>query len=185
MIEEFKRMKWLPYMAGVMMCVLGGAALLFPDQVAKLLHLCLGVGILGLGVCELAAGFAGRGDAPAYIVSIRRLHGVVNVAVGLVFLLNRTLSVLFAAVALGVWACAFGLIRLLDALHRRLRGAAWGGCAADAAVKFLLGVCMLASPWRSLRIWMILLGVFFVVVGISVICSARFLDRLPHDFADF
>lgn len=37
---------------------------------------------------------------------MRKLQGFVNVAVGLVFLLNRTLSLMFIAVVLGVWAVA-------------------------------------------------------------------------------
>ena len=136
MIEDFKHMKWLPLAGGALLCVLGLTALVWPGRVAKILPLCIGAAILGLGLCEVASGFLAKSFLPEYIPGMRKLQGFVNVAVGLVFLLNRTLSLMFIAVVLGVWAVAFGALRLRDALRRRASGQPWGCCAGDAAVKF-------------------------------------------------
>ena len=89
------------------------------------------------------------------------------------------------AVVLGVWAVAFGALRLRDALRRRASGQPWGCCAGDAAVKFAVGIFMLASPLGSMAAWTVMVGLFFLFVGASVIFSAVYLDRLPHDFEDF
>ena len=145
---------------------------------AEILPLCIGVAILCLGASELAESFAQKGHAPRYIVGMSRLHGVVNIAVGLVFLFNRTVTLLFIAVTLGLWAAAFGFLRLAA-------GVPWRGCAVDAAAKLVIGVAILASPFTSVKVWTIMTGIFFLVVGVSVISSALFLDRLPHDFGDF
>ena len=94
-------------------------------------------------------------------------------------------DVLPIAVVLGVWAVAFGALRLRDALRRRASGQPWGCCAGDAAVKFAVGIFMLASPLGSMAAWTVMVGLFFLFVGASVIFSAVYLDRLPHDFEDF
>ena len=101
MIEDFKHMKWLPLAGGALLCVLGLTALVWPGRVAKILPLCIGAAILGLGLCEVASGFLAKSFLPEYIPGMRKLQGFVNVAVGLVFLLNRTLSLMFIAVVLG------------------------------------------------------------------------------------
>ena len=89
------------------------------------------------------------------------------------------------AVVLGVGAVAFGALRLRDALRRRASGQPWGCCAGDAAVKFAVGIFMLASPLGSMAAWTVMVGLFFLFVGASVIFSAVYLDRLPHVFEDF
>ena len=185
LIEDFKHMKWLPLAGGALLCVLGLTALVWPGRVAKILPLCIGAAILGLGLCEVASGFLAKSFLPEYIPGMRILQGFVNVAVGLVFLLNRTLSLMFIAVVLGVWGVAFGAQRLRDALRRRASGQPWGCCAGDAAVKFAVGIFMLASPLGSMAAWTVMVGLFFLFVGASVIFSAVYLDRLPHDFEDF
>ena len=53
MIEDFKHMKWLPLAGGALLCVLGLTALVWPGRVAKILPLCIGAAILGLGLCEV------------------------------------------------------------------------------------------------------------------------------------
>lgn len=185
MIEDFKQMKWLPLTAGALLCAFGLFAMLRPAAVIRMLHVCVGAAILVLGVCELAAGFAAKGTQPRGVSGMQRLRGGVNVAVGLVFLLNRTLSLMFVGVTLGVWSILFGLLRLRDALRRRAACLPWGGCAADAAAKLAIGAGMLAGPLLSMAIWMSLIGLFFLFVGVSVIYSTLYLDRLPHDFGDF
>ena len=185
LIEDFKQMKWLPLTAGALLCLFGLAALAWPRNLVRLLPAAIGVAILVLGACELAAGFAARGAQPRYIVGMHRLHGGVNIAVGLVLLFNRTLSLVFICITLGVWALLFGLLRLRDALRRRAARQPWGGCLADAVAKLVIGGAMLASPLGGLAVWTVLVGLFFLFVGVSVICSALYLDRLPHDFGDF
>lgn len=89
MIEDFKHMKWLPLAGGALLCVLGLTALVWPGRVAKILPLCIGAAILGLGLCEVASGFLAKSFLPEYIPGMRKLQGFVNVAVGLVFLPTR------------------------------------------------------------------------------------------------
>ena len=185
MIEDFKQMKWLPLTAGALLCALGLLAMLWPTGVVKILPVCIGAAILTLGVCELAAGLAASRTQPRAVSGMQRLHGGVNIAVGLVLLLRRTLSLVFIAVTLGVWSILFGLLRLRDALRRRAACRPWGGCAADAAAKMIVGAGMLASPLASMALWTAFLGAFFLFAGVSVIYSALYLDRLPHDFGDF
>lgn len=184
MIEDFKRMKWLPIATGALLCVFGLTALLWPGRVARVLPMCIGVAMLGLGVCELVVGLLPGAGAPEYIPGMRKLRGIANIAAGLVFLFNRTLSLMFIAVVLGVLALVFGALRAHDAMRRRAAGLAWGGCAVDAALKLGVGAFMLTSPLGSMAVWTAMVGLFFLLVGVSVIFSAVYIDRLPHDFGD-
>ena len=118
-------------------------------------------------------------------VSVGVFAGRLRLSRAPLFLLVAALGLLPIAVVLGVWAVAFGALRLRDALRRRASGQPWGCCAGDAAVKFAVGIFMLASPLGSMAAWTVMVGLFFLFVGASVIFSAVYLDRLPHDFEDF
>ncbi|MFQ7004276.1 MAG: DUF308 domain-containing protein [Ruthenibacterium lactatiformans] len=107
LIEDFKHMKWLPLAGGALLCVLGLTALVWPGRVAKILPLCIGAAILGWACARWLQVFWQRAFARVH-TRHAQTAGFVNVAVGLVFLLNRTLSLMFIAVVLGVWAVAFG-----------------------------------------------------------------------------
>ncbi len=179
MIRDFKRMRWLPLTAGALLCALGAAALARPQPVANALSLCVGAAFLCVGVCEVAAGVIARRTPPSYISLFFRVNGGVSILVGLVFLLNRKVSLLFMAAVLGLWAAGIGILRAVDAARRRAAGAPWRACAAVAAARLVLGACMLASPSLSLTVWMVRAGLFFLFTGASVLCSALFVDRLP------
>ena len=57
--------------------------------------------------------------------------------------------------------------------------------ALDAGLKLLLAVFMLARPVKTMTLWAQLVGVFFLIIGVSVIVSALYFDRAFHDRDDF
>ncbi len=170
------KIKWLPTVLGIMMILVGLLALVSPQNVEDVLPLCIGIVCLGLGMCELLASFAADGQPPEYIPGMHRIRSVVNIAMGLVFLFNGAVSVMFIAVALGVWAVTFGVLRVHDALCRRCEGRAWGVCLTDAIVKCVVGMCALAGPLVGPGMWLLTVGVYFIFVGTSVIISSLYLD---------
>lgn len=172
----FKKIKWLPTALGIMMILVGLLALISPQDVENVLPMCIGIVCLGLGMCELLSSFADDGQMPEYIPGMHRIRSIVNIAMGMVFLFNGTVSVMFIAVALGVWAVTFGVLRFHDAYCRRKEGRAWGICAADAVVKCVVGVCALAGPLIGPGMWLLTVGVYFIFVGASVVISSLYLD---------
>ncbi len=170
------KIKWLPTGIGVMMMLMGLLALISPQKVEAVLPLCIGIVCLGLGMCEMLSSFADDGQPPEYIPGMHRIRSIVNLAMGLVFLFNGEVSVMFISVSLGVWAVTFGALRIYDALCRRSRARAWGVCLADAVVKCVVGVCALAGPLAGPSMWLITVGIYFILAGTSVIVSSLYLD---------
>lgn len=183
MIDDWKRLKWLPVTAGALLCLVGLAALIWPVQVMSILPLVVGLAVLCLGAVELSGTFAMRGKGGREGPPL--LQGIASVAVGLVLLFNRRVSLVFMGVVLGLWALVCGALRLRDALSRRCAGESWGSCALDAGLKLALGVFMLLHPIGSMALWTQMIGAFFLIAGGSVIFSALYLDRSFHDFDDF
>ena len=106
-------------------------------------------------------------------------------AVGLVLLLNRDVSMVFMVLVLGLWALASAGFRLYTLAQLRRAGLPWGSVALDAGLKLLLAVFMLVRPVKTMALWAQLVGVFFLIIGVSVIVSALYFDRAFHDRDDF
>ena len=68
------------------------------------------------------------------------------------------------------------------------RVGALAACLAVCVVgygAFATGQIGLGAKSSSPAAWTVMVGLFFLFVGASVIFSAVYLDRLPHDFEDF
>ena len=182
-MSDWKRMKWLPVGAGALLCALGLASLLWPEALVRLLPMLIGLAVLVLGIAEIAYRLALRaaGDEGGPPL----LQGAAALGVGLVLLFNRDVSMAFMGFLLGLWALASAGFRLRAALQFRKAGLPWGSAALDAGLKLALGVFMLVRPVRTMTLWVQLMGVFFLIVGVSVIVSALYFDRAFGDKNDF
>ena len=125
-MSDWKRMKWLPVGAGALLCVLGLASLLWPAALVRLLPILIGLAVLVLGTAEIAYRLAMRaaGDEGGPPL----LQGAAALAVGLVLLLNRDVSMVFMGLVLGLWALVSAGFRI-RALVRLRRRRGCGGCA--------------------------------------------------------
>ncbi len=182
-MSDWKRMKWLPVGAGVLLILLGLLALIWPIVVMNTLPILMGACVLVLGIAEIAYRMALRaaheeGGPPL-------LQGVAALAVGGVLLFNRDVSLVFIGVVLGGWIIVSAMFRLRLVWRNWRSGLPWQSAAADAVLKLILAGFMLLRPFKSMVMWTRLVGVFFLVVGISVIVSALYFDRAFHDMDDF
>ena len=178
---DWKRMKWLPAGAGALLCALGLAALIRPMAVMRLLPVLIGLCVLVLGVTEVAYRLclraAGEEGGPPL------LQGLAALAVGVVLLLNRSVSIVFLGVVLALWLFVSAVLRL--AVQRARAGLPWGSLAADGGLKLLLALFMLLRPVKSMSLWTQILGAAFLITGVSVILSALYFDKAFHDTDDF
>lgn len=178
-MSDWKRMKWLPVGAGGLLCALGLAALLRPAAVMQLLPILLGLCTLALGVAEVAYRLslraAGRQEGPPL------LQGAAALAVGLVLLLNRSVSLVFLCVVLALWLAVSAALRVRLAVRQARAGQPFGSLAADGALKAVLAVFMLLRPVKSMTLWTQVLGAVVLVTGLSVALSALYFDKLFHD----
>ncbi len=178
-MKFFRGTRWLPILAGGMLALLGFVCTLYPGVMADLFPLLAGVCVLALGLGEGAFGFTLRktgGDGGPLL-----LQGVVNVAVGCVLLLNQNVSKVFIAVLLAIWVFVAGVLRARTAWRLARRGRRWGAVAVDAFVKCALGVVVGVYPLQGLAAGIVLLGVVLLLLGISVIVGALYVDRTFRD----
>lgn len=185
-MTDWRNLKWLPVAAGTLLCALGLACLVWPATMLGMLPILIGICVLALGLTETAFGFAMRaaGGAGASI-----LQGVVNVAVGLVFLFNRKVTLMFIAVLVGIWLLAAGVLRLSTVRAQRAVGGHWGTALADGVLRLLFGVLMFLRPLGGLGAGTLVVGAGLLFGGVSVIVGALYVDRtfrsLDDAFRDF
>lgn len=164
----------LPVTAGVLLVILGLFAILAPALVVKILPITLGLFVLAFGVYELTTGYRKRAAEPLFLP--RCVQGIASVAVGLVLVLNRKLSVMFLGVVLGFWGIVSGVISLrMTAQYRKqnLPGSYW-----DGVLKIVLGCVMLAFPFGGMAAWTAVLGWFALFAGICALVSSYFLYKM-------
>lgn len=169
-----KYLKTVPVLVGVALVALGLVAIIAPRTVVKVLPLLLGLVVLILGLYELFTGF--DKSAGLNLLGMPRfLQGVINIAVGAVLVFNRSLSVMFLGVVLGLWGIISGGISLRTAFAWRKKGAR--ASLWDGFLKIVIGVVMLAFPFGGMAAWAAVLGWFSLFAGISVLISAYFFHR--------
>lgn len=178
-MKNFRSIKWLSVTVGAALIALGAVAIIWPQVIVNGLPVLIGIALLCLGVFELVNGVQHRSVTPLGVPVL--LQGIVNVAVGCVFLFNSNVSVVFVGVVLGLWAVVSGIVSLRGAFLRRGTGA-FGYSCVDGALKLLVGLLLVFHPFGGIAAWMVVLGIFFVFVGISVVVSALTFGRLLNDF---
>ena len=172
-MRDMRKLKWLPCVAGGLLCLLGLACLVWPKAVSGMLAMLMGVCILALGLGQLAFGYAGRGVSPT--AGFTMVQGGINVAVGCVFLFNRHTSLVFIGILLGIWVLLAAAMRGRQAWVEWRAGVPWGHDALDAALKLVCGVLLLIRPFKGLAAGVMLLGGALVFVGVSVIVGALYV----------
>lgn len=180
-MTDWRKLKWLPVAAGALLCALGLACLVWPETMLGMLPILIGVCVLALGLTETAFGFAMRAAGGA---GTSILQGVVNVAVGLVFLFNRKVTLMFIAILIGVWLLAAGVLRLSTVRAQRAVGAHWGTALADGLLRLVFGVLMFLRPLGGLGAGTMIVGAGLLFGGASVILGALYVDRTFRDMEE-
>jgi len=157
---------WLVVLRGILLLLLGLAALIWPHMTLALLVLWIGAAFLVSGVFALAAAVVGRGiEGRGWLV----LEGVLDVAAGIVtFLYPGITQVVLLAVVAG-WAIITGMLQIVTAVRFRkvLRREWLLGLAGALAVLF--GVLLIARPVAGLTTLTLLIGAFTIVYGAALI----------------
>ncbi len=178
-MKDFRSIKWISITVGTALIALGAIVIIWPQFIVNAVPMLIGVALLCLGVFELLNGMHHRSVTALGVPVL--LQGIVNIAVGCVFLFNSNVSVVFVGVVLGLWALVSGIVSLRGAFLRRCMGA-FGYSCIDGVLKILVGLLLVIHPFGGIAAWMVVLGIFFVFVGISVVISALTFGRLLNDF---
>ena len=178
--------RWTPLLTGLLIVVLGVVAMVESQRVVQVLPVLLGGALLLYGIWEAYTGFCCKNtalretgddtDKPVLPALPRLWQGILNIIVAMVLILNRSVSVAFLGIALGMWAFFSGVLSLCMAWSvRRTYGFP---AFFDGALKVIIGCAMMLRPFGGMSAWVAVMGLFFVLTGISVIISTFYWNRM-------
>lgn len=172
----------LPAASAVCLMLFGVVILVWPAKALELLPVALGIGLLLAGGVQLAFFWAQRtlGSLPGF----GWLAGTVTLMVGLVFLLNRNVSIAFLGICGGTWAMVLGILRMRAALQKRRLELPWKTHLAGSLVYIAAGALLLFSPFWGMEQAARLLGLVLIGAGAGLLYGCwgarRLLDRLGN-----
>lgn len=182
-MELFKRWKWMLYIAASVLTLVGIGALVWPKIIMNILPIMLGFTIAIVGICELCYAFGVKEYKTD--TSNKLVQGFISLAVGLVFLLKRDVSLVFLGVVLGLWSIISGALRLSLALRQRAAGiGSWRATLIDSLIKGVIGTFMMFNPFVGLSAWTMIIGGFLVVSGVTLFFWIKYVGK-NFNFFDF
>lgn len=161
------RIWWLPVVRGVVLLVLGVLMLAHPFESAVALVWIFGVFAILDGLLVIAQWFSHRQeDGSIWWAAI----GLVGVGFGLVAVVwaPGTVRTVFYLVA--AWVLVIGVLGVIAAVTLyRARDVGWFWALASGLVAFLFGLLMLVNPQTSLRVVVVIVGLFAFVTGVLLV----------------
>jgi uncharacterized membrane protein HdeD (DUF308 family) len=157
---------WMVALRGLLLLLLGLAALLWPGVTLTVLVLWIGAGFLINGVLALAAALAGRDvEGRGWLI----LEGVLGIVAGILTFLYPGITGLVLLWLVAGWAIVSGMLQIAAAVQFRkvIRGEWMLGLAGVLAIVF--GVLLIARPGAGLLTLALLIGWFAIFYGVVLI----------------
>jgi uncharacterized membrane protein HdeD (DUF308 family) len=157
---------WMVALRGLLLLLLGLAALLWPGATLTVLVLWIGAGFLINGVLALAAALAGRDvEGRGWLI----LEAVLGIVAGILTFLYPGITGLVLLWLVAGWAIVSGMLQIAAAVQFRkvIRGEWMLGLAGVLAIAF--GVLLIARPGAGLLTLALLIGWFAIFYGVVLI----------------
>jgi uncharacterized membrane protein HdeD (DUF308 family) len=164
-IDDVKK-HWSCFLAlGVVMALLGCAAISFSLFVTMLSVVVVGVLLLAAGLVSIVHGF---GACQWKGVFLSMLLGVLYVVTGFLCITNPAASAVSVTLLIGAFCLVVGLFRMITTLYLRFYD--WGWVFFNGLVTFILGI-LIVSQWPVSGLWIIglFIGVDILLAGVSLI----------------
>jgi uncharacterized membrane protein HdeD (DUF308 family) len=162
---------WLLMGLGLLSVIVGVIVLIKPSNSLATLAVITGIFVLIDSIAELAiALFAERSGAAAIL-------GVLGIVIGVLLIRHPTTGVTAIAILIGIWLLALGVIRLVSAVTFR-RGV-WS--IALALFEIIAGIVIVASPHIGFAVLALLVGIAFILNGISIIALGWVMHTLRQN----
>jgi uncharacterized membrane protein HdeD (DUF308 family) len=162
----FSRYWWMVALRGLLLLLLGLAAIFWPGVTLTVLVLWLGAGFLVNGAFALGAAIAGRDvEGRGWLL----LDGLLAIAAGIVTFLYPGITQVVLLWLVAGWAILSGILQIAAAVRFRrvIRGEWLLGLAGALAIVF--GGLLVARPAVGLLTLALLLGWFAVFYGVVLI----------------
>jgi uncharacterized membrane protein HdeD (DUF308 family) len=157
---------WVPTLIiGVITLVLGIIVTIHPSGSLNVIAVLLGVLAILSGIFQLARAVA-RAEHHRVWTGI---SGLLFIVIGVVLIRHLDLTVAAIGLFVGLTWIVQGIAELMAAFSGRA-GAAWQGLFG--AVSLIAGIVVVASPVTSVTVLAVLLGIWFIVMGLLEIGGA-------------
>lgn len=174
---------WLLLFRGVLLIALGGYALLTPSM--SLIAWCFVIGAFLVldGVLAIIAGFAGWTDSRVWTI----IRGIIAILVGAFAMGHPGVFGVIAGVTIvtiiAVVAIVMGILEIYVAIRERKAIEGEGWMILSGLFSVLFGVVLLLMPLISLKLLIMVSGIYAIVFGCIEIYMAFQLRRLGAKLA--
>ncbi len=152
---------------GIVSVLVGIAAFIWPFAATYAATMVIGILLFVSGVFSIAAGLFGQGhEGRLYAV----IFGVLTVIVGAIMVFEPVTGALSLTLIMAVWLAVRGVLEVVLGLRMRRRR---GLMIVLGVLNILLAIfIMVTVPWSALTLPGFILGVSFLVGGITAITAA-------------
>ncbi len=168
-MKTYRKLVWVPILIGAALALFGAASVVRPAVVIKILPVALGIIAAVYGVVRIALAVVWKELAPS---SPRIIGGAAAIVVGIVLAVNRTISVAFIGVVIGLFAVVSGIARAVYAWRTHVDKGTFRYTMLNSALRVIIGVIMLLNPFFSMAAMAVLIGIYLIFAGISIIIGA-------------
>ena len=101
---------------------------------------------------------------------LRSRHLIVSLAIGLVamFFTEKTATVVFWLIA--IWILLVGILQIIASVIRyRHKDQFWSWILASGLTSFLIGLLLITHPQTSVKVVVVILGLFAFVAGVLLV----------------
>lgn len=164
-----RRSWWVPVLRGIVLLVLGLLMLVQPLWSVTALVWIFGIFALLDGIVTVVQWFVNRKEPGS---GWFLLSGLVGIAFGVVVVVwtPETAQILFYLIA--GWVLVLGVLGIIaSVVLYRARDAGWTWVLTFGLVNFLFGLLLLTHPQESVKVVVVLLGLFAFVGGVVLVVS--------------
>jgi uncharacterized membrane protein HdeD (DUF308 family) len=171
---------WIPMVVGVISLIAGILAVAWPGVTLLALALIAGINLTVLSAFVIGEAIA---DDEADDRTLRIVLGVVGVIAGLVVMRRPGETLLVLILALGIWLVMDGVVEIVRAFlrgnqHRVLT-------LLSGLIDAALGIVILSWPKLGLGTAAVLIGIGFIVRGVSLMYGGWQLRHVARDVEAF
>lgn len=167
MLQRLTKFWWLIVLRGLVSVIFAVFAFLNPSLAFELLILVLGVFLLADGATTMILGIRMRGHDEDWWVTL--LEGAMGAGLGLVALVNPTLTAAGLVLILAVWFLVTGVMEIATAIKLREEITNEWLLALAGVVSIVLGVLMIINPNAGAVSIMWWLGIYAAAFGVLLI----------------
>jgi uncharacterized membrane protein HdeD (DUF308 family) len=172
--REWTGLWWLLLFVGILSVAAGIIVLVEPDISLATLSVVVGIFLLLDGIFEIAASISGRSENRGLVALI----GVLSLIAGVILVRHPIAGVVAAALLIGIWLIAVGIVRFTTAFDRagnRLWQIVLG------LLETIAGIVIVASPDIGVATLAILVGIAFILRGLGMTALAWALRQIRRN----